>query len=1266
MASGGLQVPILKGHSNYVVWKTQIKMYLIHQGLFECVTGDCEDENKKQKALAILVLALDPSLLYIIGPDPDSAADVWTLLQNQFQKDSWLNKLTIKKKLYNLRLTGNNVSGHIKEMTELFQSLTLLGCEVEDEEKVCLLLSSLPKQYDILVTALGASEKAPSFEQVTEKLLAGENRSSLTNTGEEALKAKGKLRGPMKCFYCHKEGHFKSACPLLKKKDRNSDKKNVKSFMVKEKCLSGSTSKADRNMWILDSGATSHMCNDETLFSDFVANDNVIITLGDGSEIKSTGVGKVMLNCNKEHCMLNDVICVPGLAHNLISVGKIIKYGGAVSFSESEGRIFYDGEYFADAKYDFNEKQFVLNCKPCMTMTNYDSIFAAADHDVSTVGKEDLWHCRFGHLGADNLSKLSKKEMVTNFDFNKQNFKFCEFCTLGKHNRSPFPHSESPRASDANELIHSDVCGPLPDSLGSNKYFVTFIDDSTRHCWAYSIKSKDKVFDVFREFRAMVEKTTGKPIKTLRSDNGGEYKSNAFKEYMTECGIRHEFTVPYTPEQNGAAERLNRVLMEKVRAMLIQSKLPHRFWAEALNTAVHVHNLSPSWLLGDKTPREMFTGKKPNVAYLRSFGCTAYAHVPKEQRKKLDPKSKKCIFMGYGQSTKGYRLYDIEKKGIILSRDVVFVEQKFEGLDKIADPAENTELCPYLDLNTNDEKSQNQEPDEESQNQEHLIQPKKSSRLKKPVERLGEWLYSANSTNVCEVADPDPKNLSEALQRQDSKFWIEATESEYNSLIENKVWELTKLPDGRKPVGCKWVFKKKINPDGSIQKYKARLVAQGFSQVYGEDYDEVFAPVARFESVRAIVSQAVKKGMHIHQMDVTAAFLNGDLQEEIYMKQPEGFEGEKDLVCRLKRSLYGLKQSPKCWNEKFDSCLLKMNFQKTIDPCVYVRKNSKGEEFILCLYVDDLILATADKKELDQVKSQVADMFEVKDLGEVHYFLGVEFKRQTDGSMWLGQQAYIKQTLAKYGMENCSPTDTPVCTSQKLTHGNQDSERVDPQMYKSAVGSLLHLCNRTRPDIAYAVGLVSRFSSDPCKEHWMAVKRIFRYLKSTTNYGLLYKAEGSTDCVGFSDADWAGDLSDRKSTSGFVFLSAEGAILWGSKKQSCVALSTAEAEYVALSLATQESTWLSNLMFQIGASDQGYTIIYEDNQSAICLANGQGSKRSKHIDIKYHFIQDKISNGEIIIQYCDTNEMIADIFTKPLAKDKFNKLRALMGMRQYV
>ena len=224
------------------------------------------------------------------------------------------------------------------------------------------------------------------------------------NTGEEALKAKGKFRGPMKCFNCHKEGHFKSACPLLKKKEKKEDKKKIKSFLVEEQCLSGSVN--EKHKWILDSGATSHMCNDQNLFSEFEANDNVIITLGDGSEIKSTGLGKVTLKCNEEICMLNYVICVPGLAHNLVSVGKIIQNGGAVSFSESEGRISHGGDFFAEAKYDFHDKQFVLNCKPCMT--NDDSIFAAADHDVSAVGKEDLWHCRFGHLGADNLNKLSQ------------------------------------------------------------------------------------------------------------------------------------------------------------------------------------------------------------------------------------------------------------------------------------------------------------------------------------------------------------------------------------------------------------------------------------------------------------------------------------------------------------------------------------------------------------------------------------------------------------------------------------------------------------------------------------------------------------------------------------------------------------------------------------------------------------------------------------------------------------------------------------------
>ena len=565
-----------------------------------------------------------------------------------------------------MRLTNDDVNSHIKEMTEIFQSLTLLGCTVDDEEKVCLLLSSLPKQYDVLVTAFGAADKAPTFEQVTERLLADVTRSSgarPVHRPEEVMKAWGKRgKTALKCYNCHKEGHFKKNCPLLRQSQNHSKKKHFSnsskqpSSFLAEQCLSGENTGIKDSKWILDSGATSHMCSDINLFSDFQRTDSVVVTLGDGHKISSVGIGKIHLDLGGEQVILNDVICVPDLAHNMISVTKILKHGGSVTFSNGSGKIINEKRVLAYVKHDDLCNQFVVECVPIRKTKSRDSALNVKEKSKSVVLKdsqdktrEDLWHCRFGHLGTDNLSKLSHKEMVSNFDYDhKKKVGFCEFCTMGKQTRFPFSHSDNQSVNDVLGLIHSDVCGPLPNSLGNNKYFVTFIDHYTRHCWAYPIQSKDKVFSVFKEFKAMIEKETGKQIKTLRSDNGGEYKSNEFMEYTTECGIRHEFTIPKTPEQNGVAERLNRVLIEKVRSMLVQSRLPQRFWAEALNTAVHVHNLSPSRVLSDKTPRELFTGRKPNVSYLKSFGCTAFAHIPKDERKKLDPKSKKCIFMGYG------------------------------------------------------------------------------------------------------------------------------------------------------------------------------------------------------------------------------------------------------------------------------------------------------------------------------------------------------------------------------------------------------------------------------------------------------------------------------------------------------------------------------------------------------------------------------------------------------------------------------------------
>ncbi len=324
-------------------------------------------------------------------------------------------------------------------------------------------------------------------------------------------------------------------------------------------------------------------------------------------------------------------------------------------------------------------------------------------------------------------------------------------------------------------------------------------------------------------------------------------------------------------------------------------------------------------------------------------------------------------------------------------------------------------------------------------------------------------------------------------------------------------------------------------------------------------------------------------------MDVTTAFLNGELHEEVYMAQPEGYavKGKTDLVCRLKKSLYGLKQSPRCWNSALNSHLKNMGFvQATGDPCIYLA--TEGEMFLIAVYVDDILLAGKTQERMTEVKQALSRQFEVKDMGALHYFLGVKFiQDQTTGNVWMGQQSYTEKILKRYGMQDCKTIRTLVDTSTKLVKAKDEDTFVDQAQYQSAVGSLLYLSAATRPDITYAVGNVAKFCAKPTKQHWMAVKRIFRYLKGTQKYGLLFKTSTDKDCVGFSDTDWGGDLDDRKSTSGYVF-QIGGTNWWNSHKLACVALSTAEAEYIALASTAQESVWLQQLLADITTEENGH------------------------------------------------------------------------------
>lgn len=1211
---------------NWANWKFKIRLILEELNLWDIVTGEetieTVEENQRgsfnqrlRKAFRIIALNVDDQNLSLIRQTTDPS-QAWLNLTNHFERVCLANQFYLRKRLLNIKYNnGDNMVDHINKITDIKQQLESINQHVDENDLVITLLQSLPSDYENLIVSLesqfGSDEidfefaKSRVVEEYHRKLNLKQNdilvdqTSALAtqkvkkflnknNNNDNGDKRKGKGKRPGKCNYCKAPGHWFRECPKKAMDDANKSKDNSCQNNTKVSALMVTVGKRFDNNWYLDSGATSHMANDRDWFIDFNPIETYSISLADNSEIEAKGIGTVRIKVkHNDYVDLSNTLYVPNLGKNLLSLSAIDKKGCNVLFAN--GKFTVKGQHCEDLfEGQVVNGLYQINVEPYFIQANIT--------EKNNNNCVMLWHRRLGHLNIESIKKLVKVGKLPELDSsNEKEIANCESCLFGKQTRKPF-ESSTTKSVKCGDLIHSDIAGPMSvESLGGNKYYQTFIDDYSRKTFVYLLKSRDQSYSAFSTFIMKFKNQMGSMIKAIRTDNAREFSSKQFTELLTAHGIEHQLTVRFCPEQNGIAERMNRTIMDIVRTMLNDTKLSEEFWAEAVHTAVYLYNRRPHSAIDFKLPEEVYYDKQVELSNIRVFGSYCYVHVPKEKRQKLDSKSKKCIFIGYPDNQRGYKIWDNNEGKMIVSRDVFFNEN----------------------------------------------------------------LLTIDAANVSKVKPQDPPlSMSELRTRSDRDIWFKAAQEEIQSLNDNETWELVDVNDDMNIIDSKWVFSYKYNADGTIEKAKARLVAKGFKQKPFIDYIETFAPVSKFVSIRIILTVAMMKKMLIVQMDVKTAFLNGTLIENIYMRQPEGFTVDENKVCKLKKSIYGLKQAAMVWNTEIDNHLKSLGFiNLSTDTCIYKRKTVLDEMFII-LYVDDLIVIGTDEKCLHEFGENLKQKFELKILPNLDQFLGINIKwDKTNNVIELSQERYIVELLERFNFNDCKSVKTPFECNVKFELTSEKQSNGFITKYQSAIGSLNYLVTCTRPDLSIIVSILSQFNSNPSQVHWSAVKRVFRYLKSTMTISIMLgKDKGPIDLLGYADSDWGGDRFDRKSYTGYIFILNNSPISWNSKKQPTVALSTTEAEYMALTSATKEAIWLKQLFNEIGISIETVKL-FGDNQGALKLSkNPVFHARTKHIDIQYHFIREAIKTRQINLDYIPSESNIADLLTKPLHGPRFIKL----------
>jgi hypothetical protein len=875
---------------------------------------------------------------------------------------------------------------------------------------------------------------------------------------------------------------------------------------------------------------------------------------------------------------------------------------------------------------------------------------------------------RMVHAGSLRTSQKTASHLLMCTHLN------CDDCLAGKAQRAPVKQIDT-KVYRVGERLMADIRGPFQTtSRQKHVYYLNIVDAGSKYVHVVGLTNKHEAMRHLLNFVEFATKQ-GHNVQYVQSDQDKAIIDKETEKTLEARGIKVEQSPPYIKELNGAPESNHKFLNGAIKTSLHQSGLPPTYWEHALLFSNFVKNRIGHWSLPATTnPWTQFFQKLRNHQPLIPFGCSAtplrYAHKDGGTRAKDEMNvGEECIIVGYAPKG-GYVLLRQNQTTIIrYAPDVTFKVDRFPYLDWTRKNSKKPKVTsdPPIQRTKRTRHPPQRMADEVPLKEQLRLLRKMETDLKKGPHKPAQAhaVYEAMTAALTESSS-EPTTHPEAINGPESTQWGQAITSELNSHKENGTWTACKLPPGRKAIGCKWVFKVKRDENGNVERYKARLTAKGYSQIRGVDYNETFAPTVRFTTIRMFFAIAAHLGWSLMQLDVKTAYLIPKLKQEIYMKAPEG-SGMEGGYVRLNKCLYGLKQSGRAWNDNLHSTLTqKLGLKRSkFDPCLYYSLDKHGNlSALLVCYVDDILLC-GSTSTIENLSSKLLTAYKMTS-GKVSHFLAMRISQNQNGDITLQQDAFVDKLLARFNMTNAAATRTPGTkrlSKEDCPTTTEEKEYMQKVPYRQCVGALMYLAVLTRPDIVFAVNQASRFLENPGRAHWAAVKTIMTYLKGTRANGLTFKANNPRSprhltAEGFSDADWAGNPDDRRSCSGYLFTLGGGLISWKSKKQPCNALSSCEAEIMALTLAMQEALWMRGFLTELGLHNSSTPItIHEDNQGAKALAEHyMFSDRSKHIDNKYFKIRDEIRDGTIRLEYCHTSNMLADIFTKPLERPTFENI----------